>query len=137
MTMHNIDNSRDEAFESMYRRRTLVQKTQTPSGNFYTLYFDSFSFTGGSKENLHCSHAPLLSICLYPSNTWQTSFRSSSLLLSCQLAIALHIKASELKAPDGLALTIAHNPRKASSFSISSRFRKTEIVALPLSYRSL
>lgn len=70
-------------------------------------------------------------------------------ILTCQLAIALHMKTSELNAPDGFALTwqhlrkpmqhfnnwyfltinslrkywhtMAHRPRKASSFSISSR----------------
>lgn len=30
---------------------------------YYTLYLDSLSFTGGSKADIHWSHAPFTSIC--------------------------------------------------------------------------
>ncbi|MFS7912617.1 hypothetical protein Hanom_Chr02g00132041 [Helianthus anomalus] len=36
--------------------------TKLPTEN-YTLYFDSLSCTGGSKAEIHCSHAPFFSIC--------------------------------------------------------------------------
>lgn len=29
---------------------------------YYTRYFDNFSFTGGSKADMHCSQPPSLSI---------------------------------------------------------------------------
>lgn len=75
-----------------------------------------------------------------------TISEENNAILTCQLAIALHMKTSEFKAPEGFARTwehrdhqkgsitvqpeeewwkqvhtIAHRPRKASSFSISSR----------------
>lgn len=61
------------------------------SEDYYTPYFANFSFTWGSKLDMHCSHAPLLSICLYPCKTWHTSLCKSSLLISCQLAMAWQI----------------------------------------------
>ena len=64
--VHRWPNSIDsdtQLWRNTYCRRVPAQIISGPCETHYTWYFDSFSFTGGSKADIHWSHAPFLSIC--------------------------------------------------------------------------
>lgn len=80
-------NNNSTVVSSVSNARRDVPNNRCP----YTPYRANFCASVGSNVEIHCAQASLPSICLYPFKTWQTSLCRSSLLISCQLAIALHM----------------------------------------------